>query len=125
MNNAISPRRIRLEASSVCQLKCPSCPNTSGAIHPVIGRGFLKLQDFESLLKQNAALREIELSNYGEIFLNPSLTEIMRVAHEYHVALRMDTGSNLNTADMEQLEGLVKYRVRNLTCSLDGATQET
>jgi hypothetical protein len=69
----IKPTQIRLEVSSLCQLRCPSCPTTSKAIHPAVGSGFLKLRDFQSLLDQNPWIREIELSNYGEIFLNPHL----------------------------------------------------
>ncbi|HKK16325.1 MAG TPA: hypothetical protein VJ981_06430 [Gammaproteobacteria bacterium] len=33
--------QIRLEASFACQLRCPSCPTTSKATLPAIGRGNL------------------------------------------------------------------------------------
>jgi len=65
----IKPSKIRIEASSVCQLSCPSCPNTSKAIHAVVGSGLLKFKDFQKLIDENAWIKEIELSNYGEIFL--------------------------------------------------------
>ena len=66
----IRPAKIRLEASSFCQLRCNSCPTTTKAIHPVVGSGFLKLIDFQNLLDKNPWISEIELSNLGEIFLN-------------------------------------------------------
>jgi hypothetical protein len=40
---------------------------------PTVGSGFLRLSDFQKLLEENQWIAEIELSNYGEIFLNPDL----------------------------------------------------
>ncbi len=125
MDNVCRPRSIRIEASSLCQLKCPSCPNASDAAYPAIGRGYLRRDDFERLLDDNSFIRNVELSNYGEMFLNPDLLGILRVAHERRVRLTADNGVNLNSVDEEQLEGLVRYRVRSLSCSLDGASVET
>ena len=125
MRDRINPFRLRIEGSSMCQLKCPSCPNASDAIYPAIGRGYLKVSDFRTLLEQNPGIRDVELSNYGEIFLNPDLMEILKVAHDHRVGMRADTGANLNTATPEQLEGIVRYRLRSLSVSLDGASPET
>ncbi len=121
----IVPDLIRLELSSFCQLRCPSCPTTSGAIYPTIGRGFLRFNDFRDLLKRHPYLRRIELSNYGEAFLNPQLLQILEYACERGVAINIANGANLNTAKQEVLEGLVRFGVRALTCSIDGATTET
>ncbi|HYM31124.1 MAG TPA: SPASM domain-containing protein [Candidatus Cybelea sp.] len=118
-------REIRLEASSFCQLKCPSCPTATRAIHPAIGSGFLKLADFEKLLKDSPWLMQIELSNYGEVFLNPHLLDILEAARRSSVAITIINGANLNNARDGVLEGLVKYQVRELTCSIDGASRET
>src|SRR5262245_15578914 len=74
------PSRIRLEASSLCQLRCPSCPTTVGAIHPTIGNGFLRFEDFKALIDGNPSLESIELSNYGEALLNPHLVQILEYA---------------------------------------------
>jgi MoaA/NifB/PqqE/SkfB family radical SAM enzyme len=121
----IRPAKIRLEASSFCQLRCPSCPTTAKAIHPAVGSGFLKLGDFQRLLDENPWVKDIELSNYGEIFLNPDLLEIMKYADERDVALRAENGANLNHVREDVLDGLVKYRFRSITCSIDGASSET
>lgn len=91
----IKPKKICLEASSFCQLRCPSCPTASKAIHPAVGSGFLKLRDFQRLLDESPWLNEIELSNYGEIFLNPDLLGIIEYAYKRNVALRADNGVNL------------------------------
>jgi MoaA/NifB/PqqE/SkfB family radical SAM enzyme len=121
----IKPSKICLEASSFCQLRCPSCPNTSKAINPAVGSGFLKLGDFQKLLDKNPWLKKIELSNYGEIFLNPDLLEIISYAYECDVALSANNGVNLNNVKASVLEGLVKYEFRSMTCSIDGASSET
>jgi MoaA/NifB/PqqE/SkfB family radical SAM enzyme len=119
----VRPSSLRLEASSVCQLRCPTCPTASGEIHKVIGKGFLQAADFRRLLEANAdTLRHVELSNFGEPFLNPNLLDIMRIAAEFGVELTMINGANLNSVRDEVLEGLVKYGVRAIHCSLDGAS---
>jgi MoaA/NifB/PqqE/SkfB family radical SAM enzyme len=125
MSVAVVPKRIRLEASSFCQLRCPSCPTTSKVIDPVVGKGFLRADDFRKLLDDNPSLTHVELSNYGEIFLNPELLEIMAHAQERGVGLSADNGVNLNNARDDVLEGLVKYGFRSLLCSIDGASAET
>src|SRR6185295_16335545 len=86
---------LRLESSSFCQLRCPSCPTTVKAIDEAIGRGFLKFADFRALIDANAALSTIELSNYGEMFLNPELLPMMRYAFEKGVDLTARNGVNL------------------------------
>jgi MoaA/NifB/PqqE/SkfB family radical SAM enzyme len=90
-----------------------------------VGSGFLKFADFRKLLDDNPHIRHVELSNYGEIFLNPQLLLILEEAYGRKVALTAGNGVNLNNVREEVLEGLVKYRVQRLQCSIDGASQET
>lgn len=119
------PTSIRLEASSFCQLRCPSCPTTQGLIAEHIGSGFLRFADFRALLDQSPDLRHIELSNYGEIFLNPDIYWIIRLADARGIKLTADNGVNLNNVKEEVLEALVRYRFHSMTCSLDGASDDT
>ena len=121
----IKPSKIRIEASSVCQLRCPSCPRTTEAFQTVIGNGFLKFSDFKMLIDKNLWIKEIELSNYGEIFLNPEILEIIKYAYNRDVALRADNGTNLNNVSEDILESLVRYKFRSMTCAIDGASNET
>ena len=120
-----TPRAIQMDASSHCQLACPVCPTASGATRPVLGSGHLKLADFERLLDRNPEIAEVELSNYGEMFLNPQLPELLACAYEHKVTVSGSNGVNMNFASEAALNAIVKYRVRALTCSIDGATQET
>jgi MoaA/NifB/PqqE/SkfB family radical SAM enzyme len=116
---------MRLEVSSFCQLRCPSCPTTDRSSHPAIGSGIFKFEDFRNLVDLNPSLERIEISNYGEIFLNPNLPQILEYAHEKGIQIAVENGVNLNHAKDEVLEALVKYQVRIITCSIDGATPET
>jgi MoaA/NifB/PqqE/SkfB family radical SAM enzyme len=124
-DQSVSPRQIRLEASSFCQLRCPSCPTTDRSIHPAVGSGFLKFEDFRTLVDLNPSLELIELSNYGEVFLNPQLLQILEYAHSKGVLIDMHNGVNLNNVKERVLEGLIKYQVQTLLCSIDGASPET
>jgi MoaA/NifB/PqqE/SkfB family radical SAM enzyme len=125
VSRTIRPHQIRLEASSFCQLRCPSCPTTTRAIHPAVGSGFLRFDDFCKLLQSTPTLKRVEISNYGEVFLNPQLLRILEYAHQKGVIITIGNGANLNTVKNEVLEGLVKYQVREITCSIDGATPES
>lgn len=90
-----------------------------------MGAGHLKLEEFEALLDRNPNLAEVELSNYGEMFLNPRLPDLMRCAWERKVTLHANNGVNLNFASDAALEGLVRYGFSGMSCSIDGASPES
>ena len=117
---------FRLEASSMCQLECPKCPTGKGLNRKgVIGWGYLRFRDFKRLIDRNPGIKSIELSNYGEIFLNPELKDIIEYAHVKNISLTAANGVNLNTINEETIECLVKHKFRYLQISLDGATNNT
>lgn len=121
----VSPSLLRVEASSFCQLRCPSCPTTVGAIDAVVGKGFLRFADLKNLVDNNPSLKRIELSSYGEVFLNPELEQILAYAHSRKVTTAIANGANLNTVKESTLRALVQYEVSMLTCSIDGASAQT
>ncbi len=124
-SDAVHPKRIRLEASTFCQLKCPTCETASGELYKTVPLGYLRFDNFKMLVDENPCVEEIELSNFGEIFLNPQLPKMMAYAFEKGVYLSASNGANLNTVRDSVLEDLVRYRFRHIRCSLDGATPET
>ena len=71
----VNPRTVRIDASTVCQLDCRACPNAAGEIQKNIRAGFLSFEDFKKVMEDNTWIEDIELSNWGEIFLNPDTTE--------------------------------------------------
>lgn len=121
----IKPTSIRLEASTQCQLKCPTCETATGELYKHVALGFLRFDNFKLLIDENPDVRKIELSNFGEIFLNPQLPKIIQYAHENNVQLSASNGANLNNVRETTLEALVKYGFTHIRCSIDGASQET
>ena len=119
----ISPTTIRIEACSICQLRCPLCSNSSP--ESIVGKGKLKLEDFKRLINDNPSILKVELGNKGEVFLNNELAEIIRYAYEKNITTSIGQGVNLNNASDEALEALVKNQTYRLRVSIDGATQET
>lgn len=85
----------------------------------------LSLEHFKRFISDNPGVREIELSNWGEAFLHPDIIEMMQHAYEHDVALMCRNGSNMNAMRQPILEAMVRYQFVALTCSIDGATQET
>ena len=120
-----NPRKVAIEASTACQLKCLTCPTSRGMIRDHLGTGFLSPENLNEFLIKHPLITHIELSNWGEAFLNPRLLEIFRILYENNVTITLLNGVNLNSASDEVLEALVNYKVRTMTCSIDGASQET
>jgi len=118
------PNRVTIDASTVCQLRCKAC-SFQKYNYQFLGRGFLSFENFKALIDNNEYIKKIELSNYGEIFLNPEIFKIIRYAYEKKVRLYADNGVNFNTVTDDVLEALVKYKYRRISISLDGSSQET
>lgn len=109
-----------------CQLKCVSCSTSKGIIrNGIIKEGAMSFDMFKSILDNNQEIKEVELSNWGEIFLNPEILKILEYAYNNEVSLTCSNGSNFNSVKDDVLEGLVKYKFKCLNLSIDGATQET
>ncbi len=116
--------RIRISASSLCQLACPACDRHKIETE-AIGCGYLTLANFERFIDAHPTFRRVELSHQGEPFLNPELAAIIGHAHKKKVTISIANGANLNTVSDETLEALVKFQVRVLNVSIDGACDET
>jgi MoaA/NifB/PqqE/SkfB family radical SAM enzyme len=123
LENSIFGDFIRMEASTLCQLKCPACIQGNGRADK-LGKGYLKYRDFKKFIEENPYFRNIELSNYGEIFLNPELRDIIEYAYQKKINLQADNGVNLNTVNKETLEYLVKYKFKLIRVSIDGASNQ-
>lgn len=125
-NKSELPKKIRLEASTICQLNCACCYmkcDKKGAKNGC-KLGFLAFKDFKKIVNDND-FTEIELSNSGEIFLNPELPKIIEYAYRRDIKLTAYNGVNLNTLSDEMAKILVKYQFEALIVSIDGASQES
>lgn len=120
------PKFIRLEACSICQLNCKACYMHLEEERAKNGCkfGYLKFKDFKKLVDDNN-FENIELSNNGEIFLNPDLVKIIKYAYKKNINLTACNGVNLNFLSDEQAEALVLYKFDRLCVSIDGTSQDT
>jgi MoaA/NifB/PqqE/SkfB family radical SAM enzyme len=100
---------------------CPLAQGKTG----ILDKGYLRFSDFQRFIEQNPHIRNIELSNYGEIFLNPDLENIITFAHSKDINLTAINGVNLNSVSENILEALVKFRFKIIYVSIDGATSDT
>lgn len=115
-----------IDLSTICQLRCVECSTARGITHTgIIGKGQLSFDNFKKFVSENPEIKRIEMSNWGEIFLNKEISKIMQYAHEQGVTLYCGNGTNFNDVPDKVLEGLVKYKVQYLNLSIDGASQET
>jgi MoaA/NifB/PqqE/SkfB family radical SAM enzyme len=119
----IKPRTLVLDASTICQLRCPTCPNTEGKIARYLGSGFLKFTDFRDTLDKNTYVNDVILSEWGEPFLNPELFQMLEYAYEN--GIRLYASSNMNAVSRTLAEALVKYQFCYLNCSIDGADNDS
>lgn len=117
-------KQVRIDACSLCQLKCPVCTEIWNTREHV-GSGYLKFEDFTRFVDRYPNYSRIELSNSGEIFLNPDLSKIIEYAHRAGIVLTAEAGVNLNTINEEMIENLVQYDFHHLSVSIDGASEET
>ncbi|MBI5136491.1 MAG: radical SAM protein [Nitrospirae bacterium] len=125
MPATVRPAGIYIEGNASCQLRCPTCPTTSGGYPPEVGHGYLRFADFKQLVDDNRQVTAVEFENRGELFLNPDFLKIIEYGHRKGLQMTANGGVNLNDVRPGVLEGLVKYGFRSLLCSLDGATAET
>lgn len=115
-----------IDICTKCQLKCVSCSTSIGLIrNGLIKEGKMNFESFKYILDTNPEIKEIELSNWGEIFLNNDIIPILEYAFKKEVVLYCANGANFNYVPDEVLEALVKYRFKCLNLSIDGASQET
>lgn len=121
---SIRPASICVEATTRCQLACPGCMTAARTIASVSGSGYLRASSFLGILENAPWVRHVELSNNGEMFLNPELAEIIRIAAERDVRLTAANGVNLNHATDEVLEAMVRHGFYGMAVSLDGVSQE-
>ena len=126
LRRLITSFSVRLEVSSKCQLKCPMCPTATGFNRDgVVGWGNLTLAAFGQFIEANPNVGHIEISNWGEIFLNPELDAILQRAYDSGILLTANNGVNFNSVRDSTLEAMVKYRLRSLTIAIDGARADS
>ena len=103
---------VSIDLSTICQLRCVECSTSKGITHNgVVGKGQFSYENFIKFVNENPQIKKIEMSNWGEIFLNKEIAKIIKSAFEHNITLCCGNGTNFNTVSEEVLEYIVKYRV--------------
>jgi pyruvate-formate lyase-activating enzyme len=113
------PVFLNIDATSVCQLRCPLCPN--GAGYEGRSKGMMSLADYRKLMDEAGdCLIRVYHFNWGEPLLNPDIFEMVKIAREHLIQTVFST--NLN--NLPSAEKLVACGLDSLKISIDGATPE-
>jgi len=115
------PFHLVLESGNMCNLRCPLCPTPSREKR--IPKGFLTLENAKKIIDQFPALLHINLSLWGEPFLNKEIFDVIKYAKDNNIEVLVQ--SNLNIFNEDMARKLVESKLDILQISLDGASQET
>lgn len=115
------PYVLGVDPGNICNLHCPLCP--TGLESKTIKRGMLDFELFKRVIDEiGAGLRELNLFNWGEPFLNKDILKMIAYARSKNQNVRITTSSNLNYLTEELAENLVRSGLDELIVSLDAAT---
>jgi radical SAM protein with 4Fe4S-binding SPASM domain len=105
-----------------CNLKCPLCPTGSGRLKQ--DQSAMSFAVFKEIVDKVASLRNIELYNWGEPFLNPEIFDMIRYAKSRGITVGIHSNFSLQRND-EFFHSIIESGLDRLTISLDGARQES
>ncbi|PKN08881.1 MAG: hypothetical protein CVU73_06525 [Deltaproteobacteria bacterium HGW-Deltaproteobacteria-8] len=116
-----APQTLDIEVSTICNLRCAGC------LHGIEGGAFLREQQrfmplvqFQSIMKQvGARAHAVNLTTFGEVFLNPDIYEIIACAKDYGMLVQVDTNGHKLDSERVLASGLDE-----IAFAVDGITQE-
>lgn len=114
------PFHLVLESGNACNLRCPLCPTPLR--EEGIPKGLLSFQNARRIIDQFPALIHMNLSLWGEPFLNKDIFDIIKYAKGKGIEVLVQ--SNLNIFSEKMAENLLDSGLDILQISLDGASQE-
>ena len=117
------PVIAQVEPSNVCNLDCALCLTTS--INHERKAALLSLETFKKFIDEvGDYLLLIIFWNWGEPFLNPHATEMIRYATDRGILIHSSTNGNVPFNE-EMAEKIVRSNLTSLIVAIDGAHQET
>lgn len=116
-----APQTLDIEVSTICNLRCAGC------LHGIEGGAFLREQQrfmpiarFRSIMEQvGARAHAVNLTTFGEVFLNPDIYEIIACAKSYGMLVQVDTNGHKLDPERVLASGLDE-----IAFAVDGITQE-
>ena len=117
------PFILMVEPTNLCNLKCPLCPSGNGDM--TRPKGTMALEAFQKIFEKQAEdLLLLILWNQGEPFINPHLTDIIRLAAARNVPTITSTNVHY-IKTVEDAEAIVTSGLSEIVVSLDGVTPES
>jgi radical SAM protein with 4Fe4S-binding SPASM domain len=117
------PKKITIEPTNHCQLKCPLC--ATGVRDPSVEYGLLNLEKYKKVVDGFAKwAQNVQLFSWGEPFLNKSFIKMIGYASQNPHKIRSVVSANLNDITDEQIKGMLTSNLGMLGASIDGTTQE-
>lgn len=123
------PFTMLIEPSNYCNFRCVSCfQSLKGDNYISRNRGTMSMDMYDKIISQlkdwnGCRLKVLKLSLYGEPFMNPHFSEMLRKAKEADVAERIETTTNASLLTESLCEDLVKYEIDYIRVSIYGGNQ--
>jgi len=115
------PFHLVLETGNACNLRCPLCPTPFR--EATMPKGMLSFKNAKKIIDQFPALIHVNLSMWGETFLNKEIFEIIKYVKGKDIEALVQ--SNLNIFNEDNAKDLLDSKLDILQISLDGASQES
>jgi MoaA/NifB/PqqE/SkfB family radical SAM enzyme len=115
----VTPRGVRFELTSRCNLKCVMCPQPETMQRP---REDLDFDRYRRFLDANPGLEEVDLFNWGEPLLHPRVFDFVAYASSRGLYTRLVTNAVL--LDARRAEGLIRAGLRAIYFSFDGLGED-
>ncbi|KWT91556.1 radical SAM protein [Candidatus Magnetominusculus xianensis] len=117
------PRKIYIEPTNICNLKCVHCVHNGALTRPA---GHMSLGSYKGMIEQIKPLRlhtKIQFTGVGEPFINKNLFDMIKYASDYGFFTLMNTNATILTK--ERAEKLIDSGLDYLHVSIDGITRES
>jgi radical SAM protein with 4Fe4S-binding SPASM domain len=116
-----APLKLHLEPTSVCNLRCPMCPQSIDAVKG--DTGYIDLDLYRKIVDEASGfVREINLFFRGEPLLHKHLPEILRYGRSKKVRLHVNT--NATILNEQRARMLIEDGASKVTISFDGPDKE-
>lgn len=116
------PLKLHLESTSICNLRCPMCPQSIDAVKG--DTGYIDLDLYRRIVDQAAGyVREVNLFFRGEPLLHKHMPELLRYGRSKGVRLHVNT--NATVLREKQARMLIEDGAAKVTISFDGPDKAT
>jgi len=122
-----APYNIKVEVSSLCNLKCVYCAH-SVPNHGVY-QGNMSMEIFEKILQDveefNTKPKLMEMYMFGEPLCNPNLAKMIKMAKDKKIAERVEFTTNGLLFTKQNIDEIISAGTDVIRISLQGLDEET